>query len=241
MSYAKFADGAPRMLVLEGRYWLDAACTDAARQMGWEVRTVPVAIVGSLPRESVAVLDLATKSLRPLADFTYPDHLDNAPTWSPDGRTIAFDILHWDPTGDFIDRSVVATVPVAGGEIHRLTRPDTFMSHPDWSPDGSEIVMGSYDLGNIHSTAKPSNLYLIKSDGSGLRQLTHSSVDGLMRIGTPHWDPDGSRIAVSVLTATGPAFDFADVHLAFVDAAGGEPELISSTESGKNPDVRPTP
>ncbi len=142
-------------------------------------------------REAVAILDLATGSLTRLATFEAPDHLDNAPTWSPDGRTIAFDILHWDPTGQFIDGSVVATIPVAGGEIHRLTAPAAFMSHPDWSPDGSELVMNSYDLGNIPSTAKPSNLYAIKPDGSGLRQLTHSSKDGSMRIGQPNWDPDG--------------------------------------------------
>ena len=175
-----------------------------------------------------------------IADLAYPDPVDNAPTWSPDGRTIAFDVLHWDPTGTAIDGSVVATVPAAGGEVHRLTSPDTFMSHPDWSPDGSEIVIGSFDLGNITSTAKPSNLYLIKPDGSDVRQLTRASVDGSMRIGTSHWDPDGSRIAVSILTATGPTFEFADVHLAFVPAAGGEPVLISKL-SGKNPDVRPTP
>lgn len=50
-----------------------------------------------------------------------------------------------------------------------------------------------------------------------------------MRIGTPRWDPSG------------PDFEFGgDVRLAFVDAAGGEPVVIS-TQDGKYPDVRPTP
>lgn len=106
---------------------------------------------------------------------------------------------------------------------------DTFLSHPSWSPDGAELVIGSYDLGNIRSTPNPSNLYAINPDGTGLRQLTQSSTDGHMRIGTPRWDPNGSRIVVSVLYSTGPDFEFGgDVRLAFVDAAGGEPELISS-------------
>ena len=185
-------------------------------------------------------MDPATGSIRRLADFTHPNAVNNAATWSPDGKTIAFDILHWDPTGQFDDGSVVATVPAAGGEIHRLTTPDMSMAHPDWSPDGAALVMNSYDLSGVNSTPHPSNLYTIRPDGSGLRQLTHSSVDGLMRIGQPRWDPDGTRIVVSILTATGSTFTFADVHLAFVAAAGGEPVLISP-RSGKYPDLRPTP
>lgn len=123
----------------------------------------------------------------------------------------------------------MATVPVAGGEVQHLTSFDTFLSHPSWSPDGAELVVGSHDLGNIRSTPNPSNLYAINPDGTGLRQLTQSSTDGHMRIGTPRWDPNGSRIVVSVLYSTGPDFEFGgDVRLAFVDAAGGEPELISS-------------
>ena len=72
--------------------------------------------------------------------------------------------------------------------------------------------------------------------------MTHSSVDGAMRIGLPRWDPDGSRILVAIMN-----FDPADhqslqsVRLAFVDAAGGEPEVISEALDGKYPDIRPTP
>ena len=80
---------------------------------------------------------------------------------------------------------------------------------------------------------------MIKPDGTSLRQLTRSSVDGAMRIGCPNWDPKGSRSAACILTK-----DAADrplgVRLGFVDAEGGEPVLISQTD-GKYPDLRPTP
>ena len=114
------------------------------------------------------------------------------------------------------------------------------MAHPDWTPDCAALVMNSYGLSGVNSTSHPSNLYAIEPDRFGLRQLTHSSIDGLMRIGQPRWDPDGTRIAGSILTATGPTFTFADVHLAFVAVSGGEPVLISPM-SGKYPDLRPTP
>ncbi len=188
---------------------------------------------------SVAVLDLATKSLTRLATFTLPENLDSAPTWSPDGTSIAFAILRWDPTGQFLDGSLVATVPAAGGDVHRLTSFDTFMAHPDWSPDGTEIVINSNDLGN-GSDDRPSNLYLIKPDGTGLRQLTRSSVDGTMRIGCPRWDPDSSRVVVCIKTRDAIDKSIFDVRLGFVDAEDGEPVLISMTD-GKNADLRPTP
>jgi Tol biopolymer transport system component len=232
------ADGSHAALLSGG----GTECPVGLFHPAWSPDGTKLAVVcypGGFDHESVAVMDLATKSIRRLADFTQPDAVDNAPTWSPDGQTIAFDILHRDQT-DAVDGWVVATVPAAGGKIHRLTSPDKFMAHPDWSPDGAELVMNSYDLGNIMSTPHPSNLYAIKPDGSGLRQLTHSSVDGSMRIGHPRWDPDGTRIVVSILTATGLTFTFADVHLAFVAASGGEPVLIAP-RSGKYPDLRPTP
>ena len=192
-------------------------------------------------QEAIAVMDLTTMSIRRLVTYTPPDHLDNPATWSPDGSTIAFDLQHWDATGQSLDGTLVATVPVAGGEVRRLTGFDTFLSHPDWSPDGAELVVSSHDLGNIQSTPNPSNLYVIEPDRTGLRQLTHSSVDGHMRIGTPRWDPSGSRILVSILYTVGPSFSFeGDVRLAVVDG-DGEPVLISTTIAGKYPDPRPAP
>lgn len=233
------ADGSGATLLSDG----GTECPVGLFHPAWSADGMKLAVVcyPGGDGESVAVLDLANNSLKRLADFAYPEVLDTAPTWSPDGTTIAFAIQHRDPTGSTLDGTVVATVPAAGGDVHRLTDPAAFMSHPDWRPDGTELVMNSYDLGNIGSTPNASNLYAIKPDGSGLRQVTRSSVDGLMRIGTPDWDPDGSRIVVSILISTGSAYTFADVHLAFVDAAGGEPVLISPTLSGKYPDVRPTP
>ena len=112
------------------------------------------------------------------------------------------------------------------------------MVHPDWSPDGAELLMN-----NLGSTSEPpSNLYATTPDGSGRTQLTHSSIDGHMRIETPRWDPDGTRLLVSIVYTTGPDFAFGgEVRLAFVDGAGGFQPAPISTLSGKYPDLRPTP
>jgi Tol biopolymer transport system component len=229
------ADGSAAELLSGG----GTVCPVGLFHPAWSPDGKQLAVVcypGGNDHESVAVLDLATGSLTRLADFTHPDAIDSAPTWSPDGRTIAFEIRRYDASGDSLASAVVATVPVAGGDVHRLTGPDGFMVHPSWRPHGDELVMN-----DLRPAAEPANLYVIRPDGTGLEALTSASVDGHMRIETPRWDPNGSRILVSIVYSTGPEFVFGgEVRLAFVDAAGGEPELIS-TLSGKYPDMQPTP
>ena len=196
----------------------------------------------SSPHSSIGVLDLPSMVLTTIATVDLPEFLDNPPRWSPDGTTIAFPILHWDPTNDHLDGSLVAVVPAAGGKVRRLTALETSMSSPDWRPDGSELVMNSYDLGGIHDTDQPSNLYAIKPDGTGLRQMTRSSVNGEMRIAQPRWTPDGRGIYVSIATSAGPGDTVVRlVRPGFVDAAGGEPVLVSSSVAGAHPELRPTP
>lgn len=147
---------------------------------------------------TIAVLDLATMEQTEIVRLTWPEFTDNPPAWSPDGSTIAFDILTWDPTDTEVASMLVATVSSTGGEITRLTDPTQFGAHPDWSPDGSLIAFNTYDTGNIHGLEEPSNVYTIAPDGTGLRQLSTASTDGTMRLGQPFWSTDGSRVWVSI-------------------------------------------
>lgn len=190
---------------------------------------------------SVVTLDTTTMALTTIATVSYPEILDNPPRWSPDGASIAFPILRWDATGDHIDGSLIAVAPATGGKEERITSVDSFMSSPDWRPDGSELVMNSYDLGNIHETDQPSNLYAIKPDGTGLRQLTHSSVDGSMRITSPRWAADSSGIIVSIANSIPPSMSIDCVTPGFVDAAGGEPVALWQEGCGAGAELRPTP
>jgi Tol biopolymer transport system component len=147
---------------------------------------------------TIATLDLATMEQTEIVRLAWPEFTDNPPAWSPDGSTIAFDILTWDPTDTQVTSMLVATVPATGGEIRRLTDPALFAAHPDWSPDGRLIAFNTYDTGNIHGIEEPSNVYTIAPDGTGLRQLSTASTDGTMRLGQPFWSTDGSRIWVSI-------------------------------------------
>ena len=69
------------------------------------------------------------------------------------------------------------------GKPLSLTRGSKEMVFPDVSPDGQWVA--------FCTRLKPENVYLIRTDGSGLRQLT----DDIYQDRVPRWSPDGKRIA----------------------------------------------
>lgn len=54
MSYPKLRGHAPRVLILESRYWIDGACRRAAAKLGWEIATAPVVLEGLLSRDLIS-------------------------------------------------------------------------------------------------------------------------------------------------------------------------------------------
>ena len=128
---------------------------------------------------SLAIVDLATLDLTTLASVEWPEFLDNPASWSPDGSTLVFAILHWDPTDTFLDGSLLATIPASGAGVPtRLSGFDSFDASPAWHPTDDLIAFNRIDLGNTQSTTEPSNISTMRSDGSDRRQVTSISVDG---------------------------------------------------------------
>lgn len=112
---------------------------------------------------------------------------DRDPTWSSDGREIAFS-----STRD--GRLNVYLMGSDGGNVRRLTSALAQEFEPAWSPDGRRIVFASGRGGAaapLGPRGLPASLYAVRPDGSELVRLTHTpSYDG-----DPAWAPDGSRIA----------------------------------------------
>lgn len=61
---------------------------------------------------------------------------DVNPTWSPDGRYLAFQTLRWNPAGEFD----LAILDLANGAVRQLTGSGDGDTQPRWSPDGSRIA-----------------------------------------------------------------------------------------------------
>lgn len=98
-----------------------------------------------------------------------------AASLSPDGRTLAFDLL-----------GRIWTLPAEGGRAAPLTDPFGDARQPQWSPDGSRLVFQAYWSGDY-------DVWSVRADGSGLEQLTNGPFDDR----EPTWSGDGERIAFS--------------------------------------------
>ena len=93
---------------------------------------------------------------------------------SPDGRTIAFDLL-----GD------IYTIPVPGGTATRIAEGIPFEMQPAFSPDGTKIAFTSDRGGG-------DNIWIMNVDGSDKRQLTEEK---FRLLNEPTWSKDGNFIA----------------------------------------------
>ncbi len=103
---------------------------------------VPAPQSGRLDSASVAVLDVASGSIRALTSAT---RFENNPLWSPDGRHIAF----WFPRdgrGDINWSNEVYVAPAGGGTARSLTRPlDRVIFQCQWFADSKRLLVAGND------------------------------------------------------------------------------------------------
>ncbi|PHS77018.1 MAG: amidohydrolase [Robiginitomaculum sp.] len=93
---------------------------------------------------------------------------------SPDGKTIAFDLL-----GD------IYTMPIEGGKATAIASGMAWEIQPRFSPDGARIAFTS-DRGGAD------NIWTMEADGSDAEQVTKEK---FRLLNNPTWSPDGRFIA----------------------------------------------
>jgi len=99
------------------------------------------------------------------------------PSWSPDGRRIAFARLN--------DHGGIYVVNADLSGLRRLARTSSgSYAAPAWSPDGGKIAFG-FDRDDN------SEVFVMKADGSGLRNLTRNPASDA----DPSWSLDGRKLA----------------------------------------------
>jgi Tol biopolymer transport system component len=150
-------------------------------------------------KSDICLKAVGTESIRRL---TETPHTELHPTWSPDGKEIAFARA---PGGVFV-------VSHLGGHERKISSSDTG-THPCWSPDGNSILVR--DRAGERSWA----IYSIALDTLGRRQLTFPSA------GVREWDfdvsPDGNTLAFIRFERS----RVGDIYV--VSMQGGEPRRLT--------------
>ena len=114
---------------------------------------------------------------------------DGGPSWSPDGRRIAFTSNRHDNFTASQDFDIYV-MNSDGSGVTRLTNSGGIGS--SWSPDGRRVAFTSSRDGNFTSSGNL-DIFVMNSDGSVVTRLTdNEALDS-----GPSWSPDGERIAFS--------------------------------------------
>jgi len=161
---------------------------------------------------------LVRSSLDP--NFETLRFINSTGSWSADGQRFAIAAKRGDQ-----DNLVILDVP-RNRVVGRFSLGLSAILNPTWSPDGERIAFTGSD-GGI------SDLYVVGTDGTGLRRLTNDRYADLM----PSWSPDGRTVAFT--TDRGPATDFTILHfgnlrIALYHFDGDSVEVLPGMDVGKN-------
>jgi Tol biopolymer transport system component len=132
---------------------------------------------------------------------------DGGPWFSPDGKKIVW--RAWYPETeeertkwkDCMDRDYIMALPLDlwimdadGSNKKRILRNKATNWAPSWHPDGKRIVFSS-NMDDWHEDIKKYGhnfeLYMINTDGTGLKRLTYNSVFDSF----PMFSPDGKKLS----------------------------------------------
>jgi dipeptidyl aminopeptidase/acylaminoacyl peptidase len=165
-------------------------------------------------RSHLYVFDLATKK----ADLLTPGSFDEeSPSWSPDGKRIAFIRRHADGDVDRApNRDLFVMEACTCASPTRLTfTPAEELGRPVWSPDGKSIA---YLLGDElkWSAYDQAQLMVMPANGGEPKPLT-VALD--RPVTSPSWSADGASLTFVVV-------DDRAQHLGRVAASGGRVEKL---------------
>ncbi len=138
-------------------------------------------MTGTIEQRSIKEIYIADYDGKRASRVTVRGSLNIAPTWAPDGRSIAYQ-SHQSGYVDIYVQKLYEVQTQLGRPAKGTDRVQNFF--PAWSPDGTRIAFASSLEGNWE-------IFVVKVDGTDLRRLTsHRSADS-----APAWSPNGAQIA----------------------------------------------
>jgi Tol biopolymer transport system component len=177
------------------------------------------AAVGDETWQIFSVLPDGTDLLQ-LTDVAAP-FVASDPAWSPDGTRVAYVVRESDT-----DRSEIWVMNADGSDAHPVIDSRGSHGNPAWSPDGSQIAYTAYGEGG--------GIYVAPVDGEAIQRLTSAGPPTTHVDSEPEWSSDGQSI-VFIRWRLGDVESGNDYQILRIDAAGGEPVVLSRFEqTGRN-------
>jgi dipeptidyl aminopeptidase/acylaminoacyl peptidase len=197
-----------------------------------------------------------TDGSHPPRQFTYGDHTDTHPRWSPDGRSIAFLSNRKDEK-----QSQIYIIPLNGGEARPVSKMEGSFAGFSWSPDGTafatqfrkkdaaaierekdeqkkklgivsrHITTLDYKFdGGGYTPEEKWHIWTIDADSGEATQLTDGNK---FNEGQPQWTPDGRSLIFISNRDPQPDINWDQTELYRIPAEGGEMALIPTQEGRK--------
>jgi Tol biopolymer transport system component len=175
----------------------------------------------SLPIRSVlAIVTVGSSEIEIAGELASADgSLHSFPRWSPDGNALV------------VVEDRFSGQDYLGGRMAVVRRTDTEWSTPDaitdvvasprgdWHPSDDLIVYCTNDVGGVQVTDDPSELFTVRSEGTGLQQITEFG-PGAERASQPSWTSDG-RVIFAYITGNQDE----RLNVAFINADGSGREI----------------
>ncbi|MEP4051800.1 MAG: amidohydrolase family protein [Litorimonas sp.] len=136
-------------------------------------------------------------------------NVDNG-TWmsldvSPDGKTLAFDLL-----GD------IYTMPTTGGTAKNIASGLAWDMQPRFSPDGKQLAFTSDREGG-------DNIWVMDGDGENKRSITKET---FRLMNNPTWSPDGKYIAAKKHFTTSRSLGTGEIWMYHIDGGSSGVQLV---------------
>jgi len=167
--------------------------------------------------------------------YTRGDKSSTSPSFSPDGKKIAF-------TSSRGGKNQIWMMRVFGGEPEQITNAESGVSSFQWSPDGSKIAYGMRDPQTeeekkskkektdvilVDKNFKYNHLYTVNlaTDEDGERQSKQLTT-GDYTVNSFDWSPDGNQIVFSHQEDTNLNTGFMDSDISIVPADSGAISIV---------------